>query len=339
MSAELTPYDIFDAGRVHLQCGITLPDAKLAYATFGRLNSACDNVIVYPTRYGGSHADNAFLIGPGMALDPEKYFIVVPNMLGNGVSSSPSNTAIPLAGPDFPAITQYDNVMLQERLLREVFGIEKIRLACGWSMGGQQAFHWAALFPDRVAAMACFCGQAITAGHTYVFLEGVKHALITDPAWKQGRYTEQPWRGMTAKGRVWAGWVLSQEWFRQELWRGMGFVTLEDYLKNTWDAMYYGLDANDMLSLIRTWQACDISANPLYNGDRKAALAAITARSIVLPCRTDFYFPPEDNAREVAAMPNAELRVIDSVWGHYAGGGRNQPDTDTIDAALRELLA
>lgn len=117
-----------------------------------------------------------------MALDPEKYFIVVPNMLGNGVSSSPSNTPPPLHGPDFPKITQYDNVMLQERLLREVFGIEKIRLACGWSMNGQQAFHWAALFPSRVAAMACFCGQAITAGHTYVFLEGVKHALITDPA-------------------------------------------------------------------------------------------------------------------------------------------------------------
>lgn len=92
-----------------------------------------------------------------------------------------------------------------------------------------------------------------------------------------------------------------------------------------------------LLSLIRTWQACDISAKPLCNGDRGAALAAITARSIVLPCRSDFCFPPEDNAREVAAMPNAELRVIDPVWGHYAGGGRNQPDTDTIDAALREL--
>ena len=339
MSAELTPYEIFEAGPVHLQCGITLPDAKLAYATYGRLNAALDNVVVYPTRYGGSHADNEFLIGPGMALDPEKYFIIVPNMLGNGVSSSPSNTPVPLAGPDFPLITQYDNVMLQERLLREVFGITKVRLACGWSMGGQQAYHWAALFPDKVEAMACFCGQAITAGHTYVFLEGVKHALITDPAWMQGRYKEPPWRGLTAKGRVWAGWVLSQEWFREELWRGMGYVSVEDYLKNVWDAMYYGLDANDMLALIATWQACDISANPLYNGDREAALKAITAKSIVLPCRTDFYFPPEDNAREVAVMPDAELRVIDSVWGHYAGGGRNQPDTDTIDAALRELLA
>lgn len=338
MSADPGQYEVFDAGDVHLQCGITLRDAKLAYVTHGTLNAARDNVIVYPTRYGGNHADNAYLIGPGMAMDPDKYFIIVPNMLGNGVSSSPSNTPIPLGGADFPLITQYDNVMLQERLLREEFGIEEVRLACGWSMAGQQAFHWAALFPDRVQAMACFCGQSTTAPHTYVFLEGIRHALITDPAWMQGRYSEQPWRGMTAKGRVWAGWVLSQDWYREEKWREMGFVSVEDYLKNIWDAMYYGLDANDMLSMIATWQACHLGQNPLYGGDHKAALAAITARAIIMPCRTDFYFPPADNAAEVALMPNAELRVIDSIWGHYAAGGRNAPDTDFIDAALRELL-
>ncbi|WP_095588937.1 alpha/beta fold hydrolase [Actibacterium ureilyticum] len=339
MSADPGQYQVFDAGPVHLQCGITLTDAKLAYVTHGTLNAAKDNVIVYPTRYGGNHADNAYLIGADMALDPDKYFIVVPNMMGNGLSSSPSNTPIPLGGPDFPAITQYDNVMLQERLLREVFGIEQIKLACGWSMAGQQAFQWASAFPDRVENMACFCGQSTTAHHTYVFLEGIRHALTTDQAWQQGRYAEQPWRGMTAKGRVWAGWVLSQDWYRQELWRDMGFVTVEDYLKNVWDAMYYGLDANDMLSMIRTWQLCDLGNNPIYQGDRAAALGAIKARSIVMPCRTDFYFPPADNAAEVAQMPNAELRVIDSVWGHYAAGGRNDPDTAFIDAALRELLA
>lgn len=144
---------------------------------------------------------------------------------------------------------------------------------------------------------------------------------------------------MTAKGRVWAGWVLSQDWFRAELWRDMGFVSDEDYLKNTWDTMYFGIDANDMLSLMATWQACDISDNPLYKGDRAAALAAINAKSIIMPCRTDLYLPPEDNAAEVAQMPNAELRVIDSIWGHYAGGGRNAADTAVIDGALAELLA
>ena len=332
-------HKVFEAGRVTLQCGITLPDCRLAYRTHGMLNAAKDNVIVFPSRYAGTHADQEYLIGPGKALDPEKYFIVCLNMMGSGLSSSPSTTPRPLSGPDFPKVTQYDNVMLQERMLREVFGIDRIRLACGWSMRGQQAFHWAALFPDRVAAMACFCGQGTTAPHTYVFLEGVRQGIIMDPAWNGGRYTEPPWRGLTAKGRIWAGWVLSQEWWRRETWREMGYVGVEDYLKNVWDGIYFHRDANDMLSLIRTWQACDLADNPLYRGDRAAAYGAITARAILLPCRTDMYFPPEDNEAEAAMMPNAEVRVIDSIWGHYAGGGRVAEDTAVIDTALKEILA
>lgn len=114
---------------------------------------------------------------------------------------------------------------------------------------------------------------------------------------------------------------------------------MEDYLKGNWDGIYFNRDANDMLSLIATWQACDLANNPLYNGDLKAAYSAIKARSIILPGRTDLYFPVADNAAEVAMMPNAELRIIDSIWGHYAGGGRVAEDTAVIDAALRDLLA
>ena len=332
-------YEIYSAGRVALQSGISLPDCRIAYVTHGRLNAAKDNVVVFPSRYAGTHADQTYLIGPGKALDPEQYFIVCVNMLGGGLSSSPSNTARPLSGPDFPLVTQYDNVVLQERLLREVFGVTQIKLVCGWSMGGQQAFQWASLFPDRVAAMACFCGQGTTAPHTHVFLEGVKQGIITDPEWRGGYYEKPPYKGLMAKGRIWAGWALSQEWYRAKMWEKQGFATLEDYLKGNWDGIYFNRDANDMLSLIATWQACDLANNPLYNGDLKAAYSAIKARSIILPGRTDLYFPVADNAAEVAMMPNAELRIIDSIWGHYAGGGRVAKDTAVIEAALRDLLA
>ena len=101
-----------------------------------------------------------------------------------------------------------------------------------------------------------------------------------------------------------------------------------------------GADANDLLAMIDTWQRADISANGVYDGDFAAALGAITARAMVMPGRTDLYFPPEDNEIEVAMMPNAELRAIESIWGHLAGGpGFNPPDAAFVDAALRELLA
>ncbi|GAC1452828.1 MAG: hypothetical protein PVSMB8_11960 [Vulcanimicrobiaceae bacterium] len=124
-------YEIFDLGNVRLQRGATLRDAKLAYKTYGELNAAKDNVVVYPTWYSGQHYDNEWLIGPGRALDPARYFIVVPNMLGNGLSSSPSNTPEPYDGPRFPHVTAYDNVMLQHRLIVERFGIEHVRLVTG----------------------------------------------------------------------------------------------------------------------------------------------------------------------------------------------------------------
>ena len=88
-------YSIYDAGNVVLQSGATLRDCKLAYKTFGKLNAKKDNVIVYPTWYSGQHYDNEWLVGDGMGLDPNKYFIIIPNMLGNGLSSSPSNMPEP----------------------------------------------------------------------------------------------------------------------------------------------------------------------------------------------------------------------------------------------------
>jgi homoserine O-acetyltransferase/O-succinyltransferase len=330
---------MFDAGPFALQCGTTLSDCRLGYTTHGTLNAARDNVIVYPTRYAGTHVENMYLVGRGMALDPDKYFIVIPNMLGNGASSSPSNQPAPFDGPRFPPVTQYDNVRLQERMLREVFGIERIALAVGWSMGGQQAFQWASLFPDRVARMACIAGSAITTPHCFTFLEGPRNALIADAHWNGGEYETPPYKGLTAKARVWSAWALSPEWYKRELWTTMGYGSLDEYLSKLWDPIYFKRDANDLLSMIRTWQLCDLGNNPVYGGDRAKSLGAITARAFLMPSRTDLYFRPEDNAAEAALMPNAELRVIESVWGHYAGGGRNAADTAFIDANLKELLA
>ena len=92
--------------------------------------------------------------------------------------------------------------------------------------------------------------------------------------------------------------------------------------------------------MVATWQAGDISDNPLYGGDFEKALGSIKAKAFVMPSRTDQYFPPEDNEIEVSMMPNAELRVIETIWGHTGGGpGRNPADTAFIDTQLKELLA
>lgn len=330
---------VFEAGDVVLQSGLTLANAKLVYKTYGRLNAKRDNAILYCTRFGGSHADNEFLIGAGKALDPARYFIVVPNLFGNGVSSSPSNTPPPQGRGRFPGVTIHDNVMVQHRLVTEVLKIRRLRLVLGWSMGALQAYQWACLFPDLVDRLAPIAGSAKCANHCYVFLEGMRAALTADPAWNDGWYETPPVRGLKALGRAWAGWALSQAFYRQELYRAMGYSSLEDFLIRYWEGLYLSRDANNILAMIWTWQRGDLAANETFRGDYAAALRAIEAKAFVMPGATDLYFPVADSEIEVGHMRKAEVRVVPSVYGHYAGGGKDPRDTAFLDANLKELLA
>ena len=331
--------EFFELGDVLLQSGLTLRGARLAYKTYGELNAAKDNVIVFPTFFGSQHEGNEPMIGEGMALDPLNYFIVVPNLLGNGLSSSPSNTPPPYNKARFPDITYYDNIMCQHRLITDRFDVDRIALVCGFSMGAQQSYHWGALFPDMVERIAPWCGSARTSRHNFVFLEGVKAALTADDAWRGGWYDRPPSKGIRAMARVYAGWGPSQAFYREKVYLKMGFSSVEDFVITAWEGRFLEQDANDLLAMVSTWQNGDISDNPRYEGDFASALSAIRAKALVMPSQTDQYFPPEDNEIEVGHMPNAEMRPIPSIWGHMAGGpGRNPVDTESIDRALKELL-
>ena len=333
-------YERFELGDFVLEGGATLRGASLAYKTYGELSDARDNAIVYPTWYSGRHWENEWLIGDGMSLDPARYFVIVPNMLGNGVSSSPSNTPPPYDRARFPQIDVRDNVRAQHRLVTEHFGIERLVAVTGWSMGAGQTYQWAVSHPEMVPRILPFCGSARTSPHNIVFLEGVKAALTADAAWKHGWYDEQPIRGLRAAARVYAGWGFSQAFYAEALYHQRGHSSLEDFLVDFWEGFFLdGRDANNLLTMLWTWQHGDIGATPGFDGSLEKALAAIEARAIVMPAEKDLYFPPEDNEHEVQHMPNAQLRVIPGVWGHFAGGGVNPEDTRFIDAGLRELLA
>jgi homoserine O-acetyltransferase/O-succinyltransferase len=327
----------FDLGDLPLQSGLVLESAQLVYATFGRPNAARDNAVLFPTYYTGTHRDNARVVGPGRALDPARLFIVVPNLIGNGVSSSPSNHPTQRAA-DFPRVTLHDNAACHRRMLQELWGIEHIALAFGWSVGAQQAYHFAALFPDRVRSLLVVCGSARTSPHNWVFLEGVRAALLADPEFRDGRYDRPPTRGLGAFGRVYAGWAYSQAFFRNGLYRELGHAS-PGALLDAWSEQHRSWDANDLLAMLWSWQQADISNNARYGGDLGRALRSIEARTIVMPASTDLYFPPEDSALEVTQLRRAELRVLHSDWGHVAGGpDRNARDTEFVEKAIADLL-
>jgi homoserine O-acetyltransferase len=340
MDEFIQDFEIFDLGDVTLQGGATLRDAKLAYKTFGELNADKSNAVVYPTWYSGRHWDNEWLVGEGRALDPANYFIIVPNMLGNGLSTSPSNCPPPYNQGRFPNVTFWDQVQQQHKLVTEKFGIETLPLVTGWSMGAGQTYQWCVSFPDMVQRACPFCGSSKTSEHNIVFLEGVKSALTADAAFKDGWYDEKPAKGLRAAARVYAGWGFSQAFYWDQIYKEMGYSSLEDFLVGFWEGFFLDRrDPNNLLTMLWTWQHGDVGATPGFDGDTVKALNSIKADLIALPAEKDLYFPPEDEVWASQHIPKGEVRVIPGVWGHFAGGGANPVDTDFIDNVLKELLA
>ena len=206
----------------HTESGVVLPEARVVYSTLGTLNAAGDNAILLPSHYMANFNGYNWLIrgsDQSRALDPSRDFLVLTELFGNGRSSSPSNTPEPFHGPRFPVMTIRDNVEAVHRLLTEELHVKHLRAVVGFSMGAEQAFQWAVSYPDFMDAIVATSGTAKCYGHGYVRLEGQIAALTTDPAWQGGDYTTPPAKGLEAFGMVWAGWLYSQEWWRQELWR------------------------------------------------------------------------------------------------------------------------
>ena len=331
-------YDTFDLGDVKLQSGETLLSAKLVYKTYGSLNADKSNVIVLPTFYTGTHYRNEGFFGTKRAINPEKHFIISINLFGNGLSTSPSNS-IKQKGSKFPTITLFDNVTCQHTLINKHLNINKIALVTGWSMAGCQSYQWAAQYPDMVEAILPFCSSAKTSKHNFVFLEGVKAALCADKNWNKGNYTSPPIEGLKAFGRVYAGWAFSQSFFREKTYKKLGFKNVEELLLD-WENDHVNIwDDNDLLTKLSTWQKGDISAESKYNGNIIQALESIKAKTILMPCSHDLYFPPEDNEFEVKHIKNAELRTYNSIWGHcVANPGNDKGFEVALDKAINDLL-
>ncbi len=332
------------------ESGVTLPKARIVYATYGRLNAARDNAVLLPSHYMANHHGYDWLVaGPAVAvpqgerraLDPSKSFLVMTELFGNGHSSSPSNTPEPFHGPRFPVTTIRDNVAAVHRLLTEELKITHVRAVIGFSMGAEQAFQWAVSHPafaDRIVATA---GTAKAWPHGVVRLEGQIAALATDPEFNGGDYAAPPRKGIEAFGMVWLGWLYSQEWWRRELWKtNAPQRTLEQELDNRRRTFFATADANDLILQARTWQRHDVGATPGFGGDLERALRSITAPVLYMPSETDLYFPVGDARFESQFIANVSLVPIPSLWGHPAGAGGNPADrtflNDRISGFLRQ---
>ena len=231
----------FVISNFHTESGVTLPQARVVYGTYGHLNAAKDNAVLLPSHYMANFHGYEWLIGPDRALDASQLFLVATELFGNGNSSSPSNTPEPYHGPRFPVMTIRDNVEAVHRLLTEELKITHLRAFVGFSMGAEQAFQWAVSYPNFADRIVATSGTAKTYPHGIVRLEGQIAAIATDAAFQNGDYTSPPTKGLEAFATVWLAWLYSQEWWRRELWRATApaGTTFEQVLRKSPHALHH----------------------------------------------------------------------------------------------------
>ena len=274
-------FQLFELGNLVLASGETLRGAKLAYRTSGTLNADKSNTILVTTWFSGTgKVMQDVYVGADHALNPDRYFIIIVDQLGSGVSSSPQNTAAPQAMAKFPKLSIGDDIHAQHRLLTELFGIERLALLVGGSMGGQQVYEWAVAHPSMVERAAVIAATARISLHQQVFVEALKEAITSDPAWRGGWYANgaDVRSGMDRLARIvaTAGW--SAEFYTQNRWRSViGMSSLDDFINGVMKAYFEPMDPNVLLCQMHKWQRADVSRHA--GGVLAAALARITDTS------------------------------------------------------------
>jgi len=311
-----------------LDSGERLPRAVVRYATLGAWSPGADNVVLLFTYYTGTHNSYAPWIRPGGPIDPARYHVVVVDHLGNGVSSSPSNTP----GP-FPALDVADTARAAMAVL-DSLGIGQVRLAAGWSLGGMQALEFAARYPRAVSAVLALCSAARCSEVNRVFLDGVDAVLGVDAVGDapDGRAA----RALNAFGRVYAGWAYSEEFFREAHYRDLGYRDPADVVAS-WGRDHEAYDARDLRASLDMWRRADLGR---HRGGLGPGLGAVRARTVLMPCATDSYFTLAENEHEFGFLPDGELSVLRSPLGHVAGRPGVRPrEQAAVDECLRRLLA
>ena len=309
----------------------------LAYCTIGSPDMPA---VLMPSCFGGKLRNTC----PFLYSDDEgsavlaNYFVIVVGMLSGSESASPSNAHESIRGPNFPKVSIEDNVHLQYALC-QALGVTKLAAYIGFSMGGLQAYSMAVIYPNFVERVVVLAGAARASWHNISFLEGPKAALLNSVDFHDGHYIQPARRGTRAFARVYSTWALSSAWFRAKCWATLGFGSMWEYLEQGWENSLGSWDAHDLLGMVQMWQRADISPHGPVKGDFPQALASIKARVLLMPSRTDLYFPPDDSLEEMKHLKRGELKVIETIWGHVAGGGSgSKENTEFIKNSIRGFL-
>jgi homoserine O-acetyltransferase len=341
------------AAPLPLQSGAVLRECTLVYETYGTLDADKRNAVLVCHALNASHHvagryegqpksegwwDN--LIGPGKPLDTDRFFVIGVNNPGSCFGSTGPTHVNPdpaaggaTYGADFPVVTVEDWVDAQARLL-DALGIDQLAAVIGGSLGGMQALSWTLRFPQRVRHAIVVASAPNLSAQNIAFNEVARRAIVTDPDFHDGHYTEHgtlPRRGLRVARMIGhitylSDDVMGSKFGRQRLAEQLAYSTqdiefqIESYLRYQGDKFSEYFDANTYLLITRALDYFDPAR--AFGGDLTRALAAATAKFLVVSFTTDWRFSPARSREIVKALLDNRREVsyaeIDAPHGHDA---------------------
>ena len=334
--------EFYQIGNLPLESGEIIRDFSIAYMTQGTLNAKKSNAVLMVTAISGNHHRIDFMIGPGKALDTDHLFVIKTNAIGNGLTTSPSNSATQ-HGPAFPHFTIRDMVQSQYLLLQHL-GIDHLVAVAGASMGGMQTLQWGVSHPEMMDSLIALTPMARTSPWSIAVNEATRHALMLDPAFNEGNYSAQPENGWRMRADVLQVIATrTPEAMRRQ------FPNPTDVLPwiaaQEQAAVKSGFDANDWIAQTSAYDRHNVGDTPIdgklpFGGDHIKALRSIKAKALLMSGQLDLYNPVEEGLEAAAAIPDGRHITIPSVQGHVAASTGYKPaDLEFINQTVSAFIA
>ena len=312
-------------GDFRLESGETIRDCFIGYRTFGELNADKSNAVLMTTWAGGTTEQLKASIVSGGLIDPSKYFVVAIDALGNGVSSSPSNSKLQ-PRMKFPGFTLRDTVNTQHAVLTKTLKINHLRAIIGSSMGGMQTFQWLVSYPNYAEKAVSIVGSPQLAPYDLVHWQTQINAIMNDANWNGGNYTKNPAREIEyGFGAI---LLTTPENFNRKTSRQK---VLEEMAKAKLDAK--GFDANDKIRQTQAMMKLDITEK--FGGSWERTAKAVKAEVFVIVARFDYTVTPQP-ALDFAKLLNAKTLVLEGNCGHLAPSCEYQKVNSAIADFLEE---
>ena len=326
------PHERLDLGDLPLESGEVIREAFVSYVVHGDPARLRDGAILALTAIGSTHHRLDFLIGPGAPLDTDRYCVIVADALGNGLSSSPSNSRLQ-AADRFPRFGIRDMVDSQCRLL-DALGVQRLVSVIGASMGGMQALQWAVSHPARMRSVVAMTPMARSTRWSQLVNELSRRALFSDDGCRKPRPRADAMRLWTPLTQL----VMPRTPAAVEDFSSQS--ALAGWLQTrAGELEQHGPDAFDWCWQTFAYDAHDVGNTPGFEGDTARALRSIHARTLVLAAAEDLYNPPFAAQELRAHIPQCSYIELEGHDGHASASGPPSAATPALKQAIAAFLA